>query len=131
MKTKSRNTHLLVRGEAVGGITKADLERRARELALIRDGSENYTEADLQAASRELFGDDSPATVGEDAESDVFLSRDPSEPRAVVGHQRPDVAPGEDDENEEPERLAIQGVEEAQHDMMVRARRRDEDARRR
>jgi hypothetical protein len=130
MKRKSQNIRVLLRGEEAGGITKADIERRARERALIRDGTENYTEADLEAAARELFGGETPASMAEDAGSEVVLSRDPSEPRGDSGHQRDEVSPDEDEENEEPERLAIQGVAEAEHDTMVQARRREQEQRR-
>ncbi len=124
---KSRNTHVIVRGAEAGGITKADIERRAAELCLIRAGHEKYTEADLQAAESELYGDTTPASTAQDARSEVFLSRDPAEPRGVPGHRSEEAAPEEDDENEEPERLALQGLEEAQHDLMVRARREQAD----
>ena len=127
MTPKSRNTHVIARGAEIGGITKADIERRAAELCLIRTGHEKYTDDDLRAAERELYGDNTPASTVEDADSEVFVTRDPSEPRGIPGHQQAQVAPDEDEENEEPERLVIQGIEEAQHDLMVRARR-DGDA---
>ena len=128
MKPKSRNTHVILRGAEAGGITKADIERRAAELCLIRDGHERYTDHDLRAAERELYGDTTPSSTAEDADSDVFLSRDPSEPRGTPGHQRDEISPDENEENEEPERLVIQGIEEAQHDLMVRARREEQDS---
>lgn len=124
---KSRNTHVIVRGAEAGGITKADIERRAAELCLIRSGHTHYSEADLQAAERELYGDTTPASTAEDARSEVFLSRDPAEPRGLPGHQSSEFAPDEDEENEEPERLVIQGIEEAQHDLMVQARQEEAD----
>lgn len=130
MKRKSPNPHVLIRGEEAGGITKADIERRARERALIRNGTEYYSEADLEDAARELFGGETPASMVDDAESDIAATRDPAEPGGVRGHQRDDIAPDEDEENEEPERLAIQGVEEAEHDTMVQAHRREREKRR-
>jgi hypothetical protein len=126
-KRNSRNTHLIIRGEEAGGITKADIERRARELALIRTGSEAYSEEDLLLAQRELFGEDTPAATTEDDEANVFITRDPAEPRGIPGQQRKEIAPEEGEENDDPERLAIQGVEEAQHDQMVESRRSDQD----
>lgn len=122
MKMKPGNTRVLLRGATAGGITKADVERRARELALIRTGREDYNEADLEAAAVELLGDPSPATTGDDAVSEVAISRDLSEPRSVGGHQRVGNA-GDPDENVEPERLVLQGADEAQHDLMVEAQR--------
>jgi hypothetical protein len=126
MRKDQPNTHILLHGQEAGGITKADIERRARELALIRTGTEDYAESDLEAAARELLGHRSPASMTEDAAAEEALSRDPSEPRVRRGHEvTRDTA--EPEENAEPERLAIQGVEEAQHDQMVQARRRERD----
>ena len=129
MNENQKNIHVLLRGVEAGGITKADIERRARELALIRTGNEDYAESDLEAAARELLGARSPASATEDAESDVALSRDPSAPRVIRGHQVTHNT-ADPEENAEPERLAIQGVEEAQHDQMVQARQRDRRQRR-
>jgi hypothetical protein len=128
MRKDQPNIHVLLHGQEAGGITKADIERRARELALIRSGSEDYEESDLEAAAQELLGHRAPASTSEDAEAEDALSRDPSEPRVRRGHEVTSST-AEPEENTEPERLAIQGVEEAQHDQMVQARRRRDDDR--
>lgn len=121
MNPDSRFPRLTLDGLSAGGITKADIERRARELALIRTGGEDYSEEDLAAAARELLGARAPAMV-DDAVADAGLSRDPSEPPSDRGTMAPTVEPP--DENVAPERLALQGVEEAQHEQMVADRRR-------
>lgn len=124
MSSKRDIVHLLLRGAEAGGITKADIERRAQELALIRTGATGYSDEDLERAARELLGDAQPAAMTEDVDAEVAASRDPSETRSIRGHQR-EPSPTPPEENTDPERLAIQGVEEAQHDQMVRAQDRD------
>jgi len=51
------------------------------------------------------------------------LSRDPSDPAVSRGEQAPNVEEPDDDEQEAPERLTAEGVEEAGHDQMLAARR--------
>ena len=61
-----------------------------------------------------------PDAVNEDAESMRSMSRDPSDPMVDRGRQVPEY--GGDDEKAALEQLALEGVEEAQHDQMVEAR---------
>jgi hypothetical protein len=112
---------MVVHGEGVGAFTKADIERRAHEIALI-DGRKTITAEDRQRARAELFNRDLPATVSEDADTMQSRSRDPSDPAVSRGHQVPDH--NEPDEQQEIEKLAVEGVEEAQHEQMIEARRR-------
>jgi hypothetical protein len=113
------HVRLILRGRAAGGITQADVQRRARELSLLRTGSENYTAEDIEDAERELMIGRDPATMTDDAESSLSANRDPSDPLADRGEMNDRLEPP--DENAAPERLAVQGVEEAQHDQMVTA----------
>lgn len=109
-----------VRGEGVSGFSREDIERRAREIALI----ENRTEPNDDDRARALgeFRDrDLPDAVNDDAESMRSLSRDPSDPPVDRGHQAPEY--GVDDEKTALENLALEGVEEAQHEQMLAARR--------
>jgi hypothetical protein len=122
MNPEPHNLRVLLRGVEAGGITRADIERRASELALIRTGREEFSDADLAAAARELAGEYTPAATTEDDNSETAVARDPGEPRSIPGHQVAEN-PATPDENTAPERLALQGVEEAQHDQMVAARR--------
>ena len=114
---------ILIHGHGSGSIGSQDIERRARELADIdgRSGAE-ITEADLARAEAELMGTVLPATTAEDEEADAASSRDPSEPISVNGHEIP-LREGPDEEKA-VERLALEGVEEAQHEQMLAARRR-------
>lgn len=115
---------MLLHGLGTGDLTEDDVERRAREIALIRGlPPELLTESDRAEAWAELQGDRLPGTVDSDGESRGALSRDPSEPLAISGRQ---VANHEgENDTTSVERLANEGVEEAQHDQMLAARRRE------
>jgi hypothetical protein len=109
MTKKLSNPKMEIRGAGVGLVSAEDIERRARELALIEN-----------RAGAEFLDRDLPAGVNEDAESMQSLSRDPSDPPADRGRQVPEY--GAEDEKAALERLALEGVEEAQHDQMVESR---------
>lgn len=119
----SKTTHvsqkLEVRGEGVGGFSEADLQRRASELARIENRSEP-NEADRKRALAEFRDRTLPDAVNEDADSMQSLSRDPSDPLTDRGHQAPEY--GTDDEKAALEKMALEGVEEAQHEQMVQSR---------
>lgn len=118
------NGRILSRGRGAGGVTKKDIEHRARELAAIdgRNGDQ-ITDDDLARARAELMGLQLPATNVEDRISETGITRDPSEPPSTVGHEAP-INEGPDEEKA-IERLALEGVEEAQHEQMLAARRRE------
>jgi hypothetical protein len=116
----------MVHGRGAGQFSDADIERRAREIALIngRSAEEVFTE-DREQAKNELMGDDVPKTTVEDVESVGALSRDPSNPPAFYDRGLPtNEGP---DEKKDLERIVLDGVEEAQHDQMLQARRRREE----
>jgi hypothetical protein len=117
------NGRILIHGRGAGGVGSADIERRARELADIdgRSGAE-ITRADLARAEAELMGTALPPTAVDDDETDAAISRDPSEPISINGHEIP-LREGPDEEKA-VERLALEGIEEAQHEQMLAARRR-------
>jgi hypothetical protein len=108
-----------LRGKGVGGFTEADVERRAKELALI-DNRTEATDDDRAAALNEFRDQHLPDAVNEDAESMQSMSRDPSDPMVDRGRQVPEY--GGDDEKAALEHLALEGVEEAQHEQMLEAR---------
>lgn len=118
------NGRILSRGRGAGGVTRKDIEHRARELAAIDGRSgDQITEDDLARARAELMGLQLPATTVEDRVSETGITRDPSEPPSNVGHEAP-LIEGPDEEKA-VERLALEGVEEAQHEQMLAARRRE------
>lgn len=113
---------MLLHGEAAGEITRSMIELRAQEIALI-EGRDTPTDEDRHLARQELQGGDLPDTTADDSPAIArSLNRDPSEPISVPGHQAPTF--NEADDDNVSERLAIEGIEEAQHDQMLAARRR-------
>ena len=108
-----------MRGKGVGGFTKSDVERRALELALI-DNRTEATDEDRAAALAEFNDLHLPDAVNQDLESMQSMSRDPSDPIVDRGHQVP--THGGDDEKTALEQLALEGVEEAQHEQMLESR---------
>lgn len=114
---------ILIHGQGSGGVSARDIEKRARELADIdgRSGAD-ITTGDLARAEAELTGTALRSTTAEN-EVNALLSRDPSEPVSVAGHEIPSREGL--DEEKIAERLALEGVEEAQHEQMLAARRRE------
>ena len=106
-------------GKGVSGFSDADIDRRARELALI-DNRAEPNDDDRVRAQEEFRDQHLPDAINEDAESMRSLSRDPSDPMVDRGHQVPEY--GGDDEKAALEHLALEGVEEAQHEQMVESR---------
>jgi hypothetical protein len=108
-----------IRGKGVSGFSQGDIERRAKELALI-DNRTVANDEDRERARAEFRDRDLPDAVNEDAQSMQSMSRDPSDPISDRGRQAPEY--GGDDEKTALEHLALEGVEEAQHDQMLAAR---------
>src|SRR3954465_3263324 len=106
-------------GKGVGGFSEADIERRALALALI-DGRTGITHEDRTRAVAEFRDAELPDAVNEDAESMQSMSRDPSDPISDRGRQVPTY--GGEDEKTMLEPLALEGVEEAQHEQMLESR---------
>lgn len=121
----SQQNKFLIHGRVAGELTDDEVERRAREIAVIRGRSaERVSEEDRARAWAELQGELLPETTDTDGESRGALTRDPSEPVSISGHQAANHG-GEDDAGA-VERLASEGVEEAQHDQMLAAREREQ-----
>src|SRR5262245_5625801 len=125
MKRKSQ-TKILLRGHGTGDLNEDDVEKRAREIAVIRGRDpEALSEDDRAEAWAELNGELLPGTSSTDKDAAGGLSRDPSEPLSDPGHEVVTAEPDED-ETDARERLANEGVEEAQHDQMLAARKREQ-----
>lgn len=119
MEKKHNSPKIELAGNGLGIASPADVEQRARELATIADRA-TVTDEDRRQARAQFQDRDLPETVNEDADSTQSLSRDPSDPLADRGHQVPEY--GMADEKADLERLALEGVEEAQHEQMLQAR---------
>lgn len=114
----------LVHGRPTGELTDDMVEERAREIAVIRGRpADRVSEEDRAEAWAELQGELLPAATDSDGDSAGAITRDPSEPLSVPGRQVPNLEP--EDESGAIERLATEGVEEAQHDQMLAARERE------
>lgn len=118
-KSRARVPKIELHGSGVSGFSPEDIERRARELALIDDRTE-VTDQDRDRARIEFQDLNLPDAINEDAESMQSMSRDPSDPLVDRGHQVPEY--GGEDEKTALEKMALEGVEEAQHEQMIEAR---------
>jgi hypothetical protein len=118
-KSRARIPKIELHGSGVSGFSPEDIERRARELALI-DNRTEVTDQDRERARNEFQDLNLPDAINEDAESMQSMSRDPSDPLVDRGHQAPEY--GGDDEKTALEKMALEGVEEAQHEQMLEAR---------
>jgi len=99
-----------------------DIERRAREIALIDERDPNeFTDTDWNQARRELLGETETAPPEEDDKT-VKMEEEWEVTPDDHGHRVP--RPGVE-ENEESlgEHLVADGLEEAAHDQMLEARR--------
>ncbi|HEY4301976.1 MAG TPA: hypothetical protein VGM73_13955 [Candidatus Didemnitutus sp.] len=111
---------MLVHGHGSAEVTDVDIERRANELASIQHRSP--TAEDVAQARSELAGESIPPAATDDVpDSHVAITRDPSEPPSDMGTRIPDQ--NEEDEEQVTDRLVEEGVDEAQHDQMLAARR--------
>ena len=100
------------------------VNQRAREIALINERNpDEFTEADWEQARRELTGVETSASLEDPVEMAASLS-ERGAVRDETGSQIPRIAPK--DEALLDERLARRGVEEAAHDQMVEAAKRDQ-----
>ena len=118
---RSSKSKILLHGKGTGDLNDDDVEKRARELTVIRGRSADQVgENDRAEAWAELRGDLVPETSDSDREGIGSISRDPSEPVGVPGRQ---ITNDEgEDESTVVERLTTEGVEEAQHDQMLASR---------
>jgi hypothetical protein len=118
---ESTSGKILLHGADAGEITPEMIDERAQEIALI-DGRDSVTAGDRRLARQELQGRELPETTLDDSPLIALsLNRDPSDPISAPGHQTPTYNEADDDDLSE--RLAIEGIEEAQHEQMLAARR--------
>jgi hypothetical protein len=112
---------ITVHGMGLGAPTPEQVEKRAREIALIdnRDPN-NYTDADWDQAKGELHGESSPAAP-EETEGAATMQNEWEVTPDDRGHQ---VTTGaNDDEETVAQQLVSEGLDEAVHDRMLEARR--------
>jgi hypothetical protein len=119
MNKRAPTPKIEIHGEGFGVASPDEIERRARELALI-DGRTAATDTDRREARDEFQNRELPESTTEDAPPAPGATRDPSEPLSDSGRQNPDRS--EPDEDTALEKLTLEGVEEAQHEQMVESR---------
>jgi hypothetical protein len=121
---------IMENADGIGTVTPAMVETRARELALIdgRDSSKP-TEADYQQAKRELTGEDEIDPQQKNLES--LPESEGWDPLPdSTGHKAAESL-GEDEDAEgrsESAQMYEEGINEAEHDQMLRAAEKDEQS---
>jgi hypothetical protein len=113
---------ITLHGSGFGAPTPEQVEKRAREIALIDERDPNhYTDADWDQARRELLGESVPPPP-EETEGAAALQSEWEVTPDDRGH-RVNRQGAADDEESVGEQLVTDGVEEAIHDQMLEARR--------
>jgi len=109
-------------GNGMGVAAPEDIERRAREIALIDERNpDEFTDTDWKQAREELLGELETAPPEED-DKNIKLEAEWGVTPDDRGHRVP--RPGvEEDEESVGEHLVTDGKEEAAHDQMLEARR--------
>jgi len=124
MKKNPLNKGIIMENaDGIGTVTPAMVEARARELAVINGhGSSGPTKADYQQAKRELTGEEEIDSQEENVES-VPESEGWDPVPGSTGRQAADSL-GEDEDAEgrsEAAQMYEEGIDEAEHDQMLRA----------
>ena len=110
-----------VHGNGLGAPSPEEVERRAREIAMIDERNPNeFTDADWTQARRELGGEENN-TPPEETSDNADLTEEWTVVASSKGHRMP--RPGTDEEETVGEHLVSDGLEEAAHDQMLEARR--------
>jgi hypothetical protein len=109
-------------GNGMGVPSPEDIERRAREIAMIDERNpDEFTDADWNQAREELRGAENHEPPEETADN-AEVTEEWEMVAGSKGHRAP--RPGtEDDEATVGENLVTDGLEEAAHDQMLEARR--------
>jgi hypothetical protein len=107
-----------VHGNGFGAPSPDEVEKRAREIALIAERApDEFTDADWDQARRELLGAQS-TNAPEETDANADAVEEWNVVASSAGHRAPRI---EDEENV-GEHLVEAGIEEAAHDQMVVAR---------
>jgi len=108
-------------GNGIGAPSPEEVERRAREIAMIDERNpDEFTEADWAQARHELMGEENNVPP-EETPDNADMTEEWSVIASSKGHRLP--RPGTEEEETVGEHLVIEGLEEATHDQMLEARR--------
>src|SRR5213595_3566556 len=114
---------ITVHGNGFGAPSPDEVERRAREIALIAERNpDEFTDADWDQARRELLGAQEN-TAPEETEENAEVVEEWNVVASSLGHRAPRL---EDDDNL-GEQLVTDGMEEAVHDQMLEARKEERE----
>ena len=114
-----------VHGNGLGAPSPEEVERRAREIAMIDERNpDEFTDTDWKQARRELMGEENNAPP-EETSDNADMTEEWTVVASSKGHRMP--RPGTDEEETVGEHLVIDGLEEAAHDQMLEARREERD----
>ena len=115
----------LEHGHGIGAPSPEEVERRAREIAMIDERNpDEFTEADWAQARHELRGEENNVPP-EETPDNAEMTEEWSVIASSKGHHIP--RPGTQEEETVGEHLVIEGIEEATHDQMLEARREERD----
>ena len=108
-------------GNGMGVAGPEDIERRAREIAMIDERNpDEFTDTDWKQAREELLGE-LEQTPPEEDDKNIKLEQEWEVTPDDRGHRVP--RPGAEEEETVGEHLVSDGREEAAHDQMLEARR--------
>jgi hypothetical protein len=120
-KARSGGGKISLHGNGMGVPSPEDIERRAREIAMIDERDPNeFTDADWNQAHQELLGvenNNPPEETADNAE----ITEEWNVVPGSKGHRAP--RPIAEEEESLGEHLVSDGREEAAHDQMLEARR--------
>jgi len=121
-ENKPSSGKIELHGNGMGVAGPEDIERRAREIALIDERNpDEFTDNDWKQAREELSGE-LEQTPPEEDDKNIKLEQEWEVTPGDRGHRVP--RPGvEEDEETLGEHLVSDGKEEAAHDQMLEARR--------
>src|SRR5947199_9754075 len=107
-------------GNGLGAPSPEEVERRAREIAMIDERNpDEFTEADWKQARHELMGAENN-TPPEETPANADLTEEWNVVASSKGHRAPRT--GTEQEETVAEHRVIDGLEEATHDQMLEAR---------
>jgi len=108
-------------GHGIGAPSPEEVERRAREIAMIDERNpDDFTQADWAQARHELMGEENNVPP-EETPDNADMTEEWNVIAGSKGHRMP--RPGTEEEETVGEHLVIEGIEEATHDQMLEARR--------
>jgi hypothetical protein len=108
-------------GNGIGAPSPEEVEKRAREIAMIDERNpDDFTDEDWRQAREELMGAENNVPP-EETSDNAEMTEEWSVIASSKGHRVP--RPGTEEEETVGEHLVIEGIEEASHDQMLEARR--------